>query len=342
MRTKIVGALLLASCAVSPLYAQQQELLRFDAETRVDYQYIGRDRDGDFNTNDASTGFQGKYLMFRVDGIITEGLTYSWRQRFNKAQAFFNGTDWLYLNYSFNDWSISGGKEVVAIGGYEYDRYPVDIYGSSVFWNNAPCFKFAAAIGYNITSHDNLKFQISESPFINDDNHNIYGYNLLWSGSHGFYESIWSANMMEYAKGKFINYLALGNKFKADKMWLEFDFMNRAASHQKFFFKDCSVMAELSYKPDSRWRVFGKYTYDVNHAGNGADLIVTDGTELSMAGAGVEFFPLVNTRHRLRLHASCFYSWGKNANSGDLMQDKTLYVSTGLTWDMNLLSIKKK
>ncbi len=50
-------------------------------------------------------------------------------------------------------------------------------------------------------------------------------------------------------------------------------------------------MAELAFKPSDRWRVHAKYTYDVNHADNGADLIVAQGTELSMAGAGVEFYP---------------------------------------------------
>lgn len=218
----------------------------------------------------------------------------------------------------------------------------MDLYGCSIFWNNIPCFKFGASVGYNITGSDRLTFQVTESPFATSDNHNLYGYNLSWNGSHGCFESIWSANMLEYTSGKYINYIALGNKFTFDRFRIEFDFMNRAASHQTFLFKDCSVMTELSFSPNSHWRVYGKHTYDVNHSGTGADLVVLDGTEMNMAGGGLEFFPLANRRHRLRIHAGVFYYWGKNANSENTFQDKTLYVSTGLTWDINLLNLKRK
>lgn len=317
------------------------EILRLDVEARVDFQWNARDG----HTDDSDTGFQGKYLVMRVDGMIVPGLTYSWRQRFNKMHSdasFFDATDWVYLNYEIDRWGFQAGKEVVAIGGFEYDRAPIDLYSCSVFWNNIPCYALGVSAGYGITSSDRLSFQVTQSPFFTKENRNMYGYNLMWNGHHGFYDALWSLNLNEYAKGKYISYIALGNKFTYDKVSLELDLMNRASSHQTFFFKDCSLMAELAYSPNARWKIHGKYTYDVNHAGTDADLVVAEGTELSMAGAGVEFFPLMNKRHRLRLHANCYYSWGKNGNPGNPMQNKTLFVSAGLTWDMNLLNIKRK
>ena len=314
------------------------EIARLDVEARFDYTHTSYDGD----TSDKRSGFEGRYLVMRLDGMIVPGLTYSWRQRFNKNTSFFEATDWVYLDYATGRWNVNGGKEIVAIGGYEYDRAPMDLYGCSVFWNNISCYAFGVGAGYRLTEKDKLSFQICESPFATDDNRNLYAYNLMWNGKHGPWQTIWSANLMEYAPGHYINYLAFGNKFTVDKVWLELDYMNRAASHQAFWGRDCSVMAELSYKPNSSWRVYGKYTYDVNKSGTGADLTVLDGTELNMAGAGVEFFPLNTKRGRLRLHAGCYYSWGDNANTGDLMQNKTLYVNAGLTWDMNLLNINRK
>ena len=245
------------------------EILRLDAEMRLDYDHINHGS----HTYKPGTGFEGKYLMLRVDGT---------------------------------------------------------------------CFKFGATAGYGITDSDRLSFQVTESPFVTSGNHDMYGFNLRWNGRHGFFESIYSANLMEYAEDRFISYLALGNKFYFGNMWLEFDFMNRAASHQPFFFKDCSVMTELSYTKGDSWRIYGKYTYDVNHSGTAADLVVMDGTEMNMGGAGLEYFPLKSKRHRLRLHAGCFYYWGKNGNPDNFIQDKTLYISTGVTWDMNILNIKHK
>ena len=314
------------------------EIVRLDVEARIDYTHTGYDG----HTSDPNSGFEGRYLVMRVDGMIIPGLTYSWRQRFSKNTNFFEATDWVYLNYATGNWNFSAGKEVVGIGGYEYDRAPIDLYGCSVFWNNIPCYAYGIQASLGIGQRDRLSFQICESPFAYSGNRNMYAYNLMWNGNHGFYQSIWSANLMEYARNKYISYLALGNKFTMDKVWLELDFMNRASSHQAFWLKDCSVMAELSYTPNSSWRVFGKYTYDVNKSGTDADAVVMNGTELNMVGGGLEFFPLNSKRHRLRLHAGCYYSWGNNANTGNLMQDKTLYVNAGITWDMNLLNINRK
>lgn len=321
--------------------APEAELFRLDATARVDWQYLSP-----FNkTDDAETGFKGKYLMFRIDGQITDGLTYSWRQRLNKGVAnssFFDNTDWLMIDYATHGWNFNAGKEVVAIGGWEYDAAPYDLYGVSVFWNNIPCFKLGASIGRQLTPDDHLTAQVTQSPFFTTQNSNMYSYNLMWNGHHGIFDAIYSANLVEYVKGHYINYISLGNKFTAGKWSLELDLMNRASSHQTFLFKDCSVVGQLSFCPDSRWKIHAKATYDVNHSGTDADFTVLNGTELTMVGGGIEYYPLLKNRTSLRLHANAYYSWGKNANTSDPMQNKTVFASVGVTWNMNFLNIKKR
>ncbi len=100
-------------------------------------------------------------------------------------------------------------------------------------------------------------------------------------------------------------------------------------------------MTELGWSPNSRWRVHGKYTYDVNRTRTSADLTVLPGTELNMAGGGLEFYPLLKNKTWLRLHAACYYSWGKNTNTADVMQNKSVFFCAGLTWDMNIFNIKR-
>ncbi|MDE5689299.1 MAG: OprO/OprP family phosphate-selective porin, partial [Duncaniella sp.] len=291
-----------------------------------------------------NTGFEGKYINFRLDGNITDGLSYSWRQRLNKPHkdaSFFDATDWVYLNYDFGRWSVAGGKQVVAIGGWEYDRAPIDLYGCSVFWNNVPCYQIGGSVSFRPSAADKLTFQLCESPFYTPENRNMYAYNLMWNGRHGIFEAIWSANLLEYAPDRYISYLALGNSFSFGKVALELDLMNRAASRQTFFLRDMSVMGELAYAPTSRWKVFGKMTYDVNRTHSDADLCVAPGTEMKMAGGGLEFFPLANGRHTLRLHANLFYSWGSNGNRADVMQNKTMLVDFGVKWNMHILSLRR-
>ncbi|MDE7427184.1 MAG: OprO/OprP family phosphate-selective porin [Muribaculaceae bacterium] len=315
-------------------------ILDLRVQARVDYERTWTEG----AVVDDHTGFKGKYLFLRADGTILPGLDYSLRQRLNKkitSSGAFDATDWVYLQWTTGRWTLAGGKEVIYIGGFEYDRAPMDLYGVSLFWMNIPCFGFGVSGGYNITKNDVLTAQITQSPFYHEAGNNSYAYNLLWTGTHGLWSTRWSANMCEYAAGKYISYLALGNRFTAGPWQLELDLMNRAAAHQAFLFKDVSLMSELAFCPTDRWRMHLKYTYDNNHSGNDADLTVYDGTELSMLGGGVEFYPLRKCKYALRLHANYYYSWGRNTNTADIMQRNTSYAAVGLTWDMSLLNLKK-
>lgn len=343
MNTRIISLALLAATASGAMAQEPTDdnYLNVKADVRFDYT-----RDWTDGTSiPAHSGFQGKYLNVRLDGTIVPGLSYSWRQRFNKFSKdsnFFDATDWIQLTYTTGRWNFSGGKQVVAIGGWEYDRAPIDLYSCSVFWNHIPCYDFGVSVAYDITPADQLKAQVTQSPFFTPEDRDMYAYNIFWSATHGCWQPLWSVNMVEYARGKFINYIALGNKFSSGDFSLEADFMNRAASGQTFLFKDCSVMAELSWRPNKRWNVFGKYTYDVNRAGTDKDLTVANGTEMNMAGAGVEFFPLRRHNTDLRLHADLFYAWGTNTAPDDMLQNKTMVFNVGIKWNINLVSLKRK
>ncbi len=321
--------------------AEPSDIVNVRLDARMDFQQIWNDKE----INNANSGFKGKYFMLRVDGTILPGLTYSWRQRFNKAafdDSFFDATDWIYLDYKYKNWEFAAGKQVIAIGGWEYDRNPINIYDFSVFTGNIRCYGMSVTSGYNLTPDDQLKAQVSQSPFFTSDNKNMYAYNLYYDGKHDFFHALYSVNLIETSKSHYISYIALGNKFDFGKCSLELDLMNRGASHQAYLFKDCSLVSEFSYKPNSHWNLFAKYSYDVNNSGNNADQCVLDGTELSMIGAGVEFYPLRKKIGDLRLHADCFYSWGKNSNISDMMQNKTTFVNVGLTWFMNVYNLKRK
>ncbi len=339
---KLICAILFASYGfLASAQEIKEELLTLRLEARLDY--LRNWQDG--KTIKDNTGFEGKFINIRADGKITDKLSYSWRQRLNKQHkdgSFFDATDWIYIHYNIGKWAIAGGKQVVNIGGWEYDRAPIDLYECSVFWNNIPCYAIGASAGYRLSSSDLLTAQVCQSPFFTSENRNMYAYNLMWQGSHKWFHTLYSVNLIETTPGHYINYIALGNKFIYKKFALELDLMNRASAHQTFLFKDASVMGELSYAPCSKWNIYGKMTYDVNHTDNTTDFCVLPGTELTMAGGGFEFYPLAKKNHALRIHANVFYSWGKNANPGNTMQDKSLIFDIGIKWNMNLLAIKHK
>ena len=342
MKKILILTVLITVCFKSAAQ-NEMEVLRLDAEVRVDYaqEYVS----GDI-IKDAS-GFKGRYLNLRMDGQIVKGLTYSWKQRFNKPirnALLFDATDWVTVSYNIKNWGFSAGKQVVAIGGYEYDKAPIDCYFNSEYWNNIACYQFGASVSYAVGNKgDNLMFQFCESPFrsnaLNEANSEMFAYNLMWMGSHGFFKALYSLNMIEYLPGKFINYIVFGNRFEAGDLVLELDVMNRTVRADELLGKNMSVMADLVWNPLDRLNIFAKLTYDFNHSETIGDFCVLPGTDILCVGGGLEYFPLKSNRN-LRLHIDCCHTKGKTVDGGYMKQDQTL-LEVGVTWRMKLLNLKR-
>lgn len=316
--------------------------INIDLQTRVSYL---NDRIDNHIRHDAS-GFKGDYFLLGVSGQVTDRLTYSWRQRINQKKERsdrFDGTDWVYLDYKLDDhWSVAAGKQVAMVGGYEYDRNPVDIYVSSEFWNNIAPFQFGASATYTTTNGKNrFTAQVTQSLFNTPDNRDMLAYHLHWAGNYGWLNTLYSANMIEYVPGRFISYIALGNKFSVGKASLELDFMNRASSHQTIFFKDCSVMARLDYRPIPHLGLYGKLAYDVNRTNSQADMSVLPGTEMTAYGGGVEFFP-TKGKPDVRVSLGVSHSTGTNSNPSGTLNDNQTTVRLSFIAKLHLLSWKNK
>ena len=336
---KIFFAILALAMCMS-LSAQEQKLLNLRLEARGDYQreYLEE------STIDENTGFKGKFLNLRLDGNINSEFSYSYRQRLNKKNgdaSFFDATDWLYLTYSKNNWQLSAGKQVVAIGGYEYDAAPIDLYACSEWWQHINCYQWGGSIAYALNEgKDKIMFQLCESPF-RVAKEEMYAYNLMWVGSHGCFSTLYSVNMMEYLPGKFVNYISLGNRFDVGNVSVELDLMNRAASGQAFLAKDFSVIGKVAWRPCEKLNIFGKASYDVNNTENAKDYLVVADTEIKRVTAGVEYFPLKDGKNDIRLHAVGSYTFGDDAGASTVLLDKQTYITVGVTWKMDLLNALK-
>ena len=289
-------------------------------------------------------GFAGKYLVVALDGTIGNKFSYHLRQRLNApnisfANTFFQGTDWAYLNWYFTpNFFLSAGKQVVAIGGWEYDTNPIDIYYGTEFWNTVCCYAVGASINLKDRSGKNhFLFQMCNSPFINQAMQSIYAYNLMWYGDFNVFKTTYSVNMIEYQPGKFINYIALGNKlqFKGVEMYL--DLINRASFEQeKFFGQDITAIFGIGVDIGPKWIVFAKAGYDYNKAQlpntEPYDQYIVPGKKVDFESLGFEFYPLSDRSLRLHLCGSHTSVDGVSKFQGNL----------GLTWKVNLLNLVKK
>ena len=321
----------------SMVMAQGDAKINLRLEARGDYQYeniAGQ-------TVDANTGFRGKQFNLRLNGNIGDSWSYVYRQRMGKPNSdasYFDAVDHLNLTYTTGAWAFTAGKQTVAVGGYEYDRAPIDFYFGSEYWYNMACYQWGVNAKYNFGTENNdaLMLQVVQSSFRSAANPNMYSYNLMWSASYGWLDILHSVNMLEYLPGKFVNFIALGHQFNMGDFSLQLDWMNRA-DLEHFNFKDFSVMADLAWSPSEKLNVFAKATYDVNKD-NLADYCVMAGSELTRVGAGVEYFPIKDSR-AIRFHGTYSYAWGKNGNlGGGSVWDNHSFVSVGVTWKMSILT----
>lgn len=324
------------------LNAQNDEnkLLDLRAEARVDFQrkYI----DGENMKDD--TGFKGKFVNLIAKGNVADNVSYAYRQRLikpNNDQTFFQSIDFIYMKWQADEhWAFSAGKQIVGVGGYEYDRAPIDLYLCSEYWNGFECYELGASAEYTFKGgNDKILAQVCQSPF-RANSGDMYAYNLAWYGQHGCLGTTYSLNMMEYMPGKYISYIALGHKLSLGNFNIELDLMNRASDHQTYFFKDCSVIADIGYRPIPNLNIFGKVSYDVNKTNHLADYSVMPGTEITYLGGGAEYFPLKNSND-IRLHLVYGRGFGKNGNPEGGISDKQDFLTLGLTWRVNLLALKR-
>lgn len=340
--TKILSLAAVLLC-VNSAQAQDDDrdindIFKLGVEARFDY--VNEALGG--NQVDPATGIKVRYINLRLDGQISEKFTYSWRQRLNKmysAQSFVDNMDWLYLNYQpTKNWGIAAGKQVVMIGGWEYDRAPIDLYFCSEYWNNVVCYQFGASVTYTTNEgNDKLTFQACQSPYDTRDN-DLYAYNLYWMGSHGCYTALHSVNFSEYQRGKYDVYVVLGNRFHFGDLDIQLDLMNRGVSGKELLFKNFSIMGEVSYLIADRVNIFAKATYDKVGNDYPADLFLFPGTEITRVGGGVEYYPLGGRGNRdVRLHAAYAYNFGNNTNPNGTALGKGSYLTVGLTWRIDVV-----
>ena len=338
-------SLMVALTATASLYAQEQEqdineIFKLGVEARFDY--LNQAVDG--NHDVAGSGFKARYFNLRMDGQISSKFSYSWRQRFNRVNSFSEfaqNTDWLTLTYKpTQNWAISAGKQVLMIGGWEYDRAPIDLYFCSEFWNNVSCYQIGASVAYTTNEgNDTILFQACQSPYDTTSNSlDYYAFNLYWSGSHGCYTALYSLNFMQYAPGKYDKYVALGNQFKFGDATLQLDLMSRGPKAEDLLFDNFSIMGEFSYLIAKRVNVFAKATYDKIGSSAVAASGLIPGTEITRVGGGVEYYPLGGRGNRdIRLHAAYAYNFGNNTNLYGTAVGKGSFLTVGLTWRIDIV-----
>lgn len=341
---RMILAAVVAICAAMTANAEKAEdgslvnMMSVDGKLGYNYQY-----DKDLGMSNDNTGFKGQHIYLLMAGNISKEVSYFYRQRFDNiggSKDFFDATEILNLTWNVTDWlSVSGGKQVVALGGFEYNTAPIDLYYKSAFWWGFSPYELGASVAVNVSKNDNIMLQVNNSSFRYASGGNTYGFNLLWSGKHGFYESYWSANMTEYKvekDGRWLNFIILGNRFHiGDMVDLDVDVVNRTKIADLKFAKDYSVMSKLTVRPIDGLSVHAKYTRDYNDEVNGVaeDMSIAMGTNVNIVSGGVEYEAIKSKPGACRVFAAGAYTWYPK----ETLYNSQTQVEAGVKFSLDIL-----
>ncbi|MCQ2331758.1 MAG: OprO/OprP family phosphate-selective porin [Paludibacteraceae bacterium] len=294
---------------------------------------VRSDWNSEFAKNEPfNSAFNVSFVNFILNGNITDKLSYHYRQRLNRVNLtegdglnLLRSIDKAYFDYDFNpQWRISAGKMVLGLGGWEYDAPPIDIYFASEFWNNIACYQMGIKGMY--TTRDgksSIVAQVTNSPFNPKMLGGLYAYNLMWYGSYGCFHSAYSANMLEYERGRFLGSVSLGNMFDFGPMHVELDYMWRYAGKGNPF-RDFTLTALVKGNILGWASVHAKVGYDENLIDD-CHPLTAYGHQNLFYGLGVEAYP-IKKQDFFRLHAY----WYQN----DVLNEglKNHYLTLGVTF----------
>lgn len=246
--------------------------------------------------------------------------------------------EYAYIGYNISDrFTLTAGKQDILYGSYEYDMNPIHIYRYSDMNEYLLCYMMGLTLGYSITDNQELNIQVTNSR--NGDMEYEFGllpegiekpvvplfYTLSWNGS--FFDEMfgmyYSASSSSQAKGKNMYVFAAGHCLDTEKIHAYVDVMYTRGGIDPFglvtelnvagmnedeeieTMLNCdyfSVIAELQYRFNPKWKVFAKGTYETAGVYKSYNDIEKGKYRTNIGWqAGVEFFPMADDNMRLFL-----------------------------------------
>ena len=224
-----------------------------------------------------------------------------------------NWLDWAYLTYSFGNFAVTLGKDMITTGGLEFDDYDFEVHPALVssYWHELACYQWGGKFAFTTPSEtDAVSFQFTTSPFGDRPfTSKLFNYSLEWRGEHGILETIWSATALGTAPGQFQPVFSLGQRLNFDSFSIGLDAFSVLGDEFEegddvivILRKGITLMPSILWSPGDRFDILAKGGYE-----NYASELVEDLTfHRWWAGLACHWYPLRDSRN-LRLHAVAAY-----------------------------------
>lgn len=297
-------------------------------------------------TDEDEASFRFDHVMIGIYGNVTDKLSYKYLQRLNKGTKAFetenlSGTiDYAYIRYQIDPrFAVTGGRQALFVGGFEYNEYPIDVYDYSGVTNNITCYLTGVNLFYMPRSNQEIGIQVlnnragsMEEAFgripegIKRPWAPLY-YSLAWNSHYcdNQLQLRYAATAGELVKGKWVFMISGGQQVDIGKFnaFLDILYHRSAIDHLGVIRRMArdgegnawdgiaksveylTLVSEVNYRFLPKWNIHLKGFYDRAsvYEENG---IFEEGNYLSSWGyqGGIEFFPMADRNMHLFLNAT--------------------------------------
>lgn len=323
--------------------------------------------------------FRFDHVMIDFAGQVVPKLSYKYLQRLNKVSPIFSkenlpsSIDYAYLKYSFNEqFYMIAGKQALSIGGFEYYKYPVEVYDYSGIINSVTCYLTGAQIAYAPTKSQELTFQVLNNRMgtweeavgrpqaglqIEAPNMPLY-YSLGWNSNY-FNNALqlrYAVNYTSPAKNKTLFMVSGGQKFQSGPFSIYIDaFYQRSeidylGEIRKLtadpiniveYVDYLSVLGEVNYRFHSKWNILLKCFYN-DFSTYKSSGYLDKGSCLTSLNyqAGIEYYPLEDDNLHF-FFTSTFKQYSESKMAQITTPADELRLSVGLVYRVPVLSLKR-
>lgn len=237
---------------------------------------------------------------------------YAWPYQNIGRSDDWNFLDYFNVNYNLGSWTFTLGKDVMTMGGYEFDDWDWDTHVdlASPLWNNLPCFQWGGKVTYLTPSEQNsFSLQATSSPYGERPfSSGLWAYSLGWRGEYETWGLIGSVSALQMDESQYQLIACLGTQVQLST-WgvLTLDWNNTGGYNDNdwTFLEGNCFQGKLSVAAGESWDFSIKGIYNLMKNKN---ILPSTWT----LGGVAQFYPIKGSED-LRLHAYIAYN---SINSG--------------------------
>mgnify|MGYP003499361420 FL=1 len=282
-------------------------------------------------------------VKLEILGAFNEKFSYHFRQSFNKysnphaLDNLSSSIEFAVVNWKMNDrFTLSAGKQDLALGGYEYYVNAIKVREFSEFNDYLACYQAGVTGRINLSSSQELVFQVANLRSGSDEDTYAYGLpegiekakvpvlsTMNWNGffADNAVQLRYAASIGQQAKGRNICYLTAANVYEKGPIVAYLDLMySREGLDSKGLISNLqgigtdmpvtaqnveyfTAIANFDYRIHPNWNVYVKGAYETArvYKANGPFEKGKYRTAWN-AQACVEYFPMKNSELLIFAH----------------------------------------